>query len=62
MDWDEARQPAKEEIVVGQSLERMSVDELKALVAVLQGEINRVESEIARKRSIGDAAAAVFKS
>ena len=62
MDWDEARQPAKEEVVVGQSLERMSVDELTALVAVLQGEISRVEAEITRKKSIGDAAAAVFKS
>lgn len=62
MDWDEARQPAKEEIVVGQTLERMSVDELKALVAALQGEISRVEAEIERKKSIGDAAAAVFKS
>lgn len=62
MDWDEARQPSKEEIVVGQSLERLSVDELQARVAALKSEISRVETELARKKAVGDAAAAVFKS
>ncbi len=61
MDWDEARQPGAEEIVLGQSLERLSIEDLERRVAALEAEIERVREEIARKNKIGAAAAAVFK-
>lgn len=61
MDWEEARQPRSEEIVIGQSLERLSIGDLEGRVAALEAEIQRVREEIARKKKVGTAAAAVFK-
>lgn len=62
MDWDEVTKPKSDTVVVGQNLERFSVDELRDLVSRLEQEIVRVSAEIERKKAIGDQAASVFKS
>ncbi len=62
MDWDDIGKPKTDEVVIGQSLERLSLDELTARVTALRQEIERVEQEITRKKSIEANAAAVFKS
>ena len=61
MDWEDVSKPKADEIVIGQSLERHSLDELAARLAALRQEIERVEQEISRKKSIEANAAAVFK-
>ena len=62
MDWDEAAKPKSEAAVIGQNLERMSIDELQHLVTTLEQEIVRVKAEVERKKTIGAQAASVFKS
>ncbi len=62
MDWDDIAKPKTEGAVIGQNLERMSIDELQRLVTDLEQEIVRVQAEVERKKSIGDQAASVFKS
>ena len=62
MDWDEVAKPKGDAAVVGQNLERMSIDELRRLVGELETEILRVNAEIDRKKMIGSQAEAVFKS
>ena len=62
MDWDDIAKPKTEGAVIGQNLERMSIDELQRLVLDLEQEIARVQAEVERKKSIGDQAASVFKS
>ena len=62
MDWDEVAKPKTDTAVIGQNLERMSIDELQQLVVSLEQEIVRVQGEIERKKTIGAAAASVFKS
>ena len=62
MDWDEVAKPKGDGAVVGQNLERLSVDELQQLVTKLEQEILRVQGEIERKKAFGAQAASVFKS
>ena len=62
MDWDEVAKPKSDAAVVGQNLERMSIDELRQLVGELETEILRVNAEIDRKKMIGSQAESVFKS
>ncbi len=62
MDWDDVAKPKSDAAVIGQNLERMSVDELQHLVSNLEQEIVRVKAEIERKKAIGAQAASVFKS
>lgn len=62
MDWDEAAKPKSDAAVIGQNLERFSIDELQHLVSQLEQEIARVSAEIERKKAIGAAADSVFKS
>jgi uncharacterized small protein (DUF1192 family) len=47
---------------IGQDLTLLSVQELEARVAMLRGEIERLEADIARKRSTRAAADQFFKS
>jgi uncharacterized small protein (DUF1192 family) len=47
---------------VGQELALLSVAELEARIALLKGEIARLEADIARKRSTRSAADQFFKS
>lgn len=50
MDWDEPRKPKGRDIVVGEPLAALSIDELEARVGALGDELERVKAEIARKR------------
>lgn len=62
MDWDEVAKPKSDAVVIGQNLERMSIDELQRLISELENEIVRVNAEIERKKLIGSQAESVFKS
>jgi uncharacterized small protein (DUF1192 family) len=46
---------------IGQDLSLLSVDELEARIALLTGEIERLESAVAGKRASRDAADRFFK-
>ncbi len=59
MEEDEVR-PERTVPELGGSLERMSVEELEAYLEALKAEIVRVETELARKRAVRDAAEALF--
>jgi uncharacterized small protein (DUF1192 family) len=59
-DEDRPRKAAAHEI--GQDLSMLSVEELTARLALLKGEIERLESAVASKRASRDAAASIFKS
>jgi uncharacterized small protein (DUF1192 family) len=48
-------------VVVGESLESLSVAELEARISLLQREIERVQAELAAKKAHTSAADAVFK-
>jgi uncharacterized small protein (DUF1192 family) len=61
MDIDDIPKP-KHEHVMGENLETISLDELRARVNLLQREITRIEAEIARKQVSKSAADAFFKS
>ncbi len=62
MDLEDFRPKPKPEIVVGEKLETLSVAELEARVGALRQEIERVEAELASKRSRVAAAEALFKN
>jgi uncharacterized small protein (DUF1192 family) len=47
---------------IGQDLSLLSVEELAARIALLTGEIARLETAVASKRASRDAAASIFKS
>lgn len=61
MDWDDLKPKAPKGIVVGESLESLSVAELEARIVTLQQEIERVRAELAAKKAHGSAADAIFK-
>jgi uncharacterized small protein (DUF1192 family) len=62
-DLDEDRpRKARIEIAIGEELGLLSVAELEARIALLEGEIARLREAIAGKRSSRVAANAVFKS
>lgn len=62
MDWDEVRSGQGGDIVVGETLERLSVGELEARITALEGEIERVRGELEKKRAHEAQASALFKS
>ncbi|MGI9520019.1 MAG: DUF1192 domain-containing protein [Hyphomicrobiaceae bacterium] len=63
MDWDDISKPnPTREVIVGQSLERLSLEELRERIVLLRDEIERVEKEIELKQAVGARAAAVFKT
>jgi uncharacterized small protein (DUF1192 family) len=47
---------------IGQDLSLLSIEELTVRIALLRGEIERLESAVATKRASRDAAASIFKS
>lgn len=57
---DEEKAPAIAGHVIGSSLERLSVSELKGLIDQLERERERVEAEIAAKQSQAAAADRLF--
>ncbi len=59
-DDDRPRRKISHEI--GQDLSLLSVDELGERIALLSGEIERLQAAIAKKRASRDAAAGFFKS
>ncbi len=59
-DDDRPKKPAAHDI--GSDLSLLSVDELKARIALLQAEIARLEAEAARKASGRKAAENLFRS
>ena len=61
IDWDDIRPVPRPQIVVGEKLETLSVEELEGRIAALQAEIVRVTAELATKRARVEAAAALFK-
>lgn len=62
MEWDDVQPKKASGTVIGESLENMSVDELKQRITELNREIERVTKEHDRKLQIGAAADRVFKS
>lgn len=61
MDWDEVRPKTALAVQIGDNLETLSVSELQARIASLQGEIDRVNAELAKKLAHEQAASALFK-
>ena len=61
MDWDDARPKPKKQIVVGEVLHDLSVNELKERIDALRQEIARVEAELSGKQSQSEAADKLFK-
>jgi uncharacterized small protein (DUF1192 family) len=59
-DEDRARKAVAHEI--GQDLSMLSLEELTARIALLRGEIDRLEAAVAKKRASRDAANSIFKS
>jgi uncharacterized small protein (DUF1192 family) len=59
-DEDRPRKAVAHEI--GQDLSLLSLEELTARVALLRGEIDRLEAAVAKKRASRDAANSIFKS
>ena len=60
MDEEDVRTP-QGAIIVGENLERLSIDELDARLLALRDEINRVERIRVQRQSDKSAADAVFK-
>jgi uncharacterized small protein (DUF1192 family) len=56
-----AARPMTLPVVVGEDLSRLSVDELSARIDLLQGEIERTESERAARGGVLAAADALFR-
>lgn len=61
MDLEEERRPKAPEIVIGEDLAKLSVEELERRIAVLEAEIERLKSAVANKRKSRDAANSIFK-
>jgi uncharacterized small protein (DUF1192 family) len=59
-DDDRPKKPAAHEI--GSELTLLSIDELKARIALMQAEIARLEAEMTRKASGRQAAENLFRS
>ena len=62
MDWDDERPKPKKQIVVGDALTTLSVDELTERIEALKDEITRTEGELKAKKSQSAAADKLFKS
>jgi uncharacterized small protein (DUF1192 family) len=60
MDWDEERPKPVKGVVLGESLETLSVAELDARIKALEAEIARVSAELEKKRAHEAAAASLF--
>ena len=62
MDVDDERKPKKPDIVIGEELDLLSVEELERRIGVLMSEIERFRTALAAKRQSRTAADAVFKA
>ncbi len=61
MEEEEERVTNKREIVIGEDLSMLSVDELETRIEILQQEIERLRADIASKQSSRSAAESFFK-
>ena len=61
MDEDEPRPPPTAATGIGRDLRALSVADLEAYIGALQGEIERVRAEIARRQDVRGAAEALFR-
>ena len=61
MDWDDLKPKPPKGVMLGESLETLSVGELEARIVALRQEIERVGRELAAKKAHEAAAAAIFK-
>lgn len=61
MDWDDMVPKPKPQAAIGDPLAALSIGELHARIAALEGEIARVRAEIEKKQAHEAAAAALFK-
>ncbi len=61
MDWDDVRPTPSKTTAIGENLETLSVAELEDRIRALTAEIERVNTELAKKRAHESAAAALFK-
>jgi uncharacterized small protein (DUF1192 family) len=61
MDWDDLKPKPKPGVTLGEDLTTLSVAELEARIAALQGEIERVKVELGAKKVHEAAAAQIFK-
>lgn len=59
--FDDLPKPKPSKHEIGQDLSSISVDELAERIAMLKGEIERLEAEQAKKNKAKSAAANVFK-
>ena len=59
--FDDLPLPKKDTNDFPRNLENMSINELEAYIKELQGEISRVQTDIAGKKASQEAAASVFK-
>jgi uncharacterized small protein (DUF1192 family) len=62
MDWDDARPKPKPTAAIGDNLAALSVGELEDRIKAFEAEIERVRTELIKKRAHEPAAAALFKS
>lgn len=62
MDEEEGRKPKRPEIVIGEVLDLLSVDELERRIGVLTAEIERLRAALAGKRRSRDVADSIFKT
>lgn len=62
MDWDDTRTPARKSASIGDNLETLSVAELEERIGAFADEIERIRTELARKRAHESAAEALFKA
>lgn len=61
MEFDDIDPKPKPDIVIGEDLSSLSVDDLRARIAALRDEIVRIEGDIATKQTLRNAADDVFK-
>jgi uncharacterized small protein (DUF1192 family) len=62
MDWDDLKPKPAPAVMVGESLQNLSIAELEQRIVALSAEIERVRQELQAKKAHEAAAAAVFKS
>jgi uncharacterized small protein (DUF1192 family) len=61
MDWDDLKPKPTPSVTLREDLTTLSVAELEARIAALQGEIERVKTELGAKKAHEAAAGQIFK-
>jgi uncharacterized small protein (DUF1192 family) len=61
MDLEESREPKKPEIIIGEDLAMLSVEELRRRIEVLESEIERLKAAVAEKQKSRETANSIFK-